>query len=264
MMKKLLVMLLCAMMTFSVVACGGDDSTSDAGQQVESNDEQQVENNDEQQVENNDEADVSGDYTDAQWALVEKYQQMLDDYNAMAEVARNTPALMEDSELVDVMNELAAEIDNVTDTISDPEVLTDDVIASVEEFIPQVYTVINRMNTLAELLPILTTAGVGADEEENTYWFACNDDVTVAAMLILSADMSEYVSCVGDVVDNGDGTLTITEENYTMTFAVEEVEDGLILTMQDGTQVAMIPATPLEVVDMMISIEEGVTNVNEG
>ena len=257
MMKKLLAVLLCAMMTFSLVACGGDDTTSDAGQQVESNDEQQVENDDA--------GEVSGDYTDAQATLANEYQQMLDDYNAAVDLMNETPAILEDQELVDIMNELSAELDKITDIVNDPAMLTDDVIASIEEFIPQVYTVINRINTLGELLPILTIAGVGADEEENTYWFACNDDVTVAAMIILSADMSEYVYCVGEVVDNGDGTLTINdEEGYTMTFAVEEVSDGLILTMQDGTQVGMVASTPYEVVDIMISIEEGVTNVNEG
>lgn len=259
MMKKFLVLLLSAMMVFSLVACGGDDTTGGDDQQVENNvDENNVD-------ESNDDADVSGDYTAEQTACIEAWQDMLDDYNAAMDLANTVPEIQADTELVAEVNDLTAEIDNLTDLLADPANVTDDVIANVEDVvIPSVYTFVNRLNSLSELLPILTIAGVGADEEENTYWFACNEDVSFAAMIILSADATEYVYCVGDVVDNGDGTCTINdEEGYTMTMAVETVEDGLILTLQDGTEVGMVAAEPKLVVDTILGIEESVQNVNQ-
>ena len=190
---------------------------------------------------------------------------MLDDYNAAIDLANETPEILEDSELVDEINELSAEMDNLTELLGDPANITDDVIANVEDVvIPSVYAFVDRINTLAELLSVLSIAGIGADVDENTYWFACNEDVSFGAMIILSADETEYVYCVGEMVDNGDGTITINdEEGYTLTMAVEAVEDGLILTLQDGTEVGMLAAEPKEVIDTILGIEESVQNINQ-
>lgn len=251
MMKKILVLLLSAMIAFSLVACGGDDATG--------GDDQQVENN------TNDDATGSGDYTEEQTACIDAWQDMLDDYNAAIDLANETPEILEDSELVDEINELSAEMDNLTELLGDPANITDDVIANVEDVvIPSVYAFVDRINTLAELLSVLSIAGIGADVDENTYWFACNEDVSFGAMIILSADETEYVYCVGEMVDNGDGTITINdEEGYTLTMAVEAVEDGLILTLQDGTEVGMLAAEPKEVIDTILGIEESVQNINQ-
>lgn len=251
MMKKLLVLLLSAMMAMSLIACGGDTTTDDGA---------------DKQVENNvvDDADASGDYTDEQLACIEVYKQMLADYHAAIELANETPALTADEELVNAINEVSATIDEITTIMENPANITDEFIDGVDAMIPQVYTLINKINAMGELLPILTVAGVGVDEENNTYWFACDEEITVAAMVILSADQTQNVACVGEIVDNGDGTCTIyDEEGYTMTMAIEEVEGGLALTMQDGTLVGMVAAEPLDVVDAILAIEEGTENVNE-
>lgn len=194
---------------------------------------------------------------------IEAYEQMINDYNAAIDLANEVPELLEDEELVNAMNELTAGIDTITELMADPANMTDEFLANLETSMELTYVTINRVNSLAELLPILTIAGAGADEAENTYWFACSEDETVGVMVILSADQTQNVYCAGSMVINEDGTYTIYDEDgYTMTMAVEVVEDGLLLTMQDGTQVGMFAAAPKDVIDIMLAIEEGTENVN--
>lgn len=249
MMKKLLVLLLSATMALSMVACGGDDTTADV---------------DQQQVEDDANADVSGDYTEEQQELIAQYEQMIEDYNAAIELLNATPELVEDTEFVDMINETTESIDIITEVVSDPENLTDEFMAELYTLIDNAYVIINRIDAYAQLLPILTLAGVGADADENTYWFACSEDETVGAMVILSADQTQNVYCIGEMVVDADGIYTINdEEGYTMSMAVEVVDDGLILTMQDGTEVGMVGAQPRDVVEAILSIQENTENVNE-
>ena len=268
MMKKLLVLLLSAMMVFSLVACGGDDTTDGDDQQIENN----VDENNDADADNDDadadkdDADASSDYTDEQLACIEEYEQMLADYNAAIEVAKETPELAEDTEFVDFMNEVSASIDTITDAIT-PETLDDELMGQIDVVIENAYIIINRIDVYSELLPILTVAGVGVDDEENTYWFACDEEETVGAMIILSADETEYVYCVGDMSVDENGVYTIVdEEGYMMSMLVEAVEGGLLLTVEDGEggiEVGMAAAAPRDVIEMMLTIEETTENVNQ-
>ena len=194
---------------------------------------------------------------------VEAYEQMLNDYNAAIDFANEVPEILEDQELVDKMNELSAAIEENTELMGDPANLTDEFLAKLEVAMTQTYTTINRLNALGELLPILTIAGVGADEEGNTYYFAFNEEETVGAMVILSADQTQNVACSGAMTVAEDGTYTISNDEYEMSMLIEVVEDGLILTMQDGTEVGMVGAEPRAVVDAMLAVQEVTENVIE-
>ena len=256
--KRLLAILMATAMSMSLIACGGgEEEVATKGAAVE---EEAVE---EEAVEEEAEVEVSGDYTEDQLAYLEAYQQMLDDYNATVDMVNEVPQLTEDQEIVDMMNELTAVIEENTELMQDPANLTDDFLANLEVAMTKTYATINRLNALGELLPILTIAGVGADEEGNTYYFAFNEEETVGAMVILSADQAQNVACSGTMTVSEDGTYTISNEEYEMSMLVEVVEDGLILTMQDGTEVGMVGAEPREVVDAMLSIEEATENINE-
>ena len=255
--KKLLALLLATTMSLSLIACGGgkeETATEEAAVEEEAV---------EEAVEEETTVELSGDYTEEQAACVAEYEQMLADYNAMIDLARETPEIMADDELTGVLNELSASIDEITEMMADPANITDEFIAGLDPVMVSVYSTINRINNMAELLPILTIAGVGVDEEENTYWFAFNEEETVGAMVILSADQTQNLACSGAMTVAEDGTYTISNEEYEMSMLVEAVEDGLVLTMQDGTEVGMVGAEPKEVIDMMLAIEEGTENVNE-
>ena len=243
--KKLLALLLATAMSMSLIACGGGEETAPEVSATEDTAEEPV-----------------GDYTEEQLACLEEFQQMLDDYNAVIDLANQVPQITEDEELVNVMNELTAEIDSTTELLEDPANMTEEFMASLSTAMEQTYTTINRLNSLAELLPILTIAGVGVDEEENTYLFAFNEEETVGAMVILSADQTQNVYCAGDMVVSEDGTYTISDGTYEMSMLVEVIEEGLAITMQDGTVVGMVGAEPKQVVDAMLSIEEATENVN--
>lgn len=257
--KRLLAILMAAAMSMSLIACGGGEeeaATKEVAVEEETVEEDAV-------VEEEVVEEATGGYTEEQMAYIEAYNQMLDDYNTVIDMANEVPQLLENQELVDVMNELAAGIEDMTELMSDPANLTDEFLAGVDVAMDQTYVTLNRLQALAELLPILTIAGVGADEEENTYYFAFNEEETVGAMVILSADQTQNVYCAGDMVVSEDGTYTISDGEYEMSMLVEVVEDGLAITMQDGTVVGMVGVEPMAVVDAMLSIQEATENVNE-
>ena len=260
--KRLLAILMATAMSMSLIACGGGEEeavTKDAATE-ETVEDAEVE---EEVVEDSEAEEVAGDYTEDQLAYIEEYEQMLDDYNTVIDAANEVPELLENQELVDVMNQLAAGIEETTALMEDPANMTDEFLAKLDVAMEQTYVTLNRLQTLSELLPILTIAGVGADEEENTYYFAMNEEQTVGAMVILSADQTQNAYCAGDMVVSEDGTYTISDGEYEMSMLVEVVDDALALTLQDGTVVGMVGAEPMEVVDAMLSIQEATENVNE-
>ena len=254
--KRLLAILMATAMSMSLIACGGGEE--EAVTKEVATEEAEVE-----EVAEEEATEVVGDYTEEQVAFLEEYQQMLDDYNAVIEYANEVPELLADEELVEVMNSLATEIDSTTALLEDPANLTDDFIAGMQTAMEQTYVTLSRIQNLADLLPILTIAGYGEDEEGNSYYFAMNEDETVGAMVILSADQTQNVYCSGEMTVYEDGTYVISNGEYEMSMVVEVIEEGLAITMQDGTIVGMVAAEPREVVDAMLAIEESTENVNE-
>lgn len=255
--KKLLALLLAAAMSMTLIACGGGEEeavTKDAAAVEETVESEPAED----EVE-----EVTGDYTEEQVAFLEEFQVMMDDYNAVVDAANAVPELTANEQLVTMLNSLAAEIDSTAELMADPANLTDEFMAGTRTAMEQTYATMNRINGMVELLPILTMAGVGADEEGNSYLLGFNDDQTVGAMVILSADKTQNVWCAGDMTVTEDGTYTISNGEVEMTMLVEVVEEGLVITMQDGTVVAMVGADPVEVVDAMLAVQEATENVNE-
>lgn len=257
--KRLLAILMATAMSMSLIACGGGEEENVTKEVA--TEEAEVEEEAEEVVE--EDTEVTGDYTEDQLAYIEAYEQMLNDYNTVIDAANEVPAIVENQELVDVMNQLAAGIEETTELMADPANMTDEFLSKLDVAMEQTYITLNRLQTLSELLPILTIAGVGADEEGNTYYFAFNEEETVGAMVILSADQAQNAYCAGDMVVSEDGTYTISDGEYEMSMLVEVVEDGLALTLQDGTVVGMVGAEPMAVVDAMLSIQEATENVNE-
>lgn len=260
--KRLLAILMATAMSMSLIACGGGEEEA-ATKEVEVEEESVAEEEVTEEVEEEAVEETAGDYTEEQLAYIETYEQMLADYNTVIDAANEVPELLENQELVDVMNQLAAGIEENTELMGDPANLTDEFLANLEVAMDQTYVTLNRIHALTELLPILTIAGVGADEEGNTYYFAFNEEETAGAMVILSADQTQNAYCAGDMVVGEDGTYTISDGEYEMSMLVEVVEDGLALTLQDGTVVGMVGAEPMAVVDAMLAIQEATENVNE-
>ena len=231
MMKKLLVLLLSAMMVFSLVACGDEDTT--------------------------------GGYTKEQQEYVDAYNKMLKDYQAAIDIANDTPALVNDKELTDSINEVTDDINTIAEAMEDPETFTDELMNQLDDVIDAAYVIANRIETYAELLPVFTIAGVGTDEDENTYWYACNEDETVGAMVIMTADQKQNVYCIGEMkVDKNDIYTIKDEEGNTMTMKMEVEGDIVYITMQNGAKVTMMGAKPSDVIEMMLTIDETTENIN--
>ncbi len=101
-------------------------------------------------------------------------------------------------------------------------------------------------------------AGAGDDGSE-LYW-ALSEDASSGILVIVSADGSENMVFVGDVTDNGDGTVTITDNDSGSNFTVgveasqdDEGKDCVILTISDSVA-ALYPVPGDKVIDAMMSM----------
>ena len=116
--------------------------------------------------------------------------------------------------------------------------------------------------TLDDLKAALTTGYVGATENGDTLYWATTSDVTGGIFVMQPADGSASVGYVGAIVDNGDGSLTITDSTSgaSGTVFVEQTTDNdgnpaIQLTDTDGTVAIMLPTNASDVIDAMASIQ---------
>ena len=130
-------------------------------------------------------------------------------------------------------------------------------------FIDEVNALVDGEEVVEDLASVLTIAWAGADEDENTYYFVCDEEVTYGLLVVLSADMTQNLNCVGEIVENEDGTITIVDETgYTATLATEEVDGGLIVTIDNELEVAMVSYDAEEILDLVYQIDTQTENVN--
>ena len=132
------------------------------------------------------------------------------------------------------------------------------------KFIDEVNALVDNESAAANLASVFTIAWAGADEAENTYYLLCDSEVTFGALLIVSTDVTKNVNCVGPITGNEDGSITIVDEtdNYTATIVTEEVEGGLIMTIDNELEVGMVSYNVGEIIDLVIQLESITENVN--
>mgnify|MGYP003304570240 CR=1 FL=1 len=262
--KKLLALLLATTMSMALIACGG--SKEEAATKEVAVEEEAVEAEEEAAEE------VAGDYTEEQSAFVDEFNTMVDDYNVVIDAINATPELAENQELADMMNEVTACIDEAAEIISDPANLTAEIMDSYRIAFGETYKIIEQVSALVDetgataetseekeaLKALFTSALAGADEAENTYWFLFNDDLTLGACVILSADYTQSVNVLGTVSADGDAMVITNEEtgDFVKFTVTEEGEDYLVVAFEEGNEVTIINADLDEVIDTVLAIDE--------
>lgn len=104
----------------------------------------------------------------------------------------------------------------------------------------------------------LTEGYMGMSSANEAVCIGFNEDWSLSVFVAMSED-AEYASFVGPAVDNGDGTVTITDEEneLALTFGVTELENGnLELDMGDLGTAEVEPCNVDEVVAAMQKIDE--------
>lgn len=124
-MKKLLVLMMSLVMAANLVACGGSPKTE-------------------------------ATFTAEQQALAQEYLEMCTKYDEAVDKVNETPALLENTELIDTMNDLADAIIEADEHFANPENLTDEVMAALKTAFAQTYAFIDEVNKL-------TDTGAGSD-----------------------------------------------------------------------------------------------------
>ncbi len=261
--KKLLALLLVAAMSMSLIACGGSEEV--ATEEV-TTEEAVVETE-----------ETAGDLTEEQAAFVEEFNTMVEEYNAAIDLAGTIPEITEDEEVVAVLNDATAAIDEAAEIISDPANLTAEVMESYRIAFADTYALIEEINALAgtgsseemsgeeALRSLFTTALVGADEAQNTYWFLFDDELTIGACVILSADYTQSVNVLGTVSADGDAMVITDDETgtYVKFTVTEEGEDYLVVQFEEGNEVTIINDSLDEVIEMVIAIDETTEIIDE-
>ena len=273
--KRVLAILMAAVISMSLIACGGKDDASTSGNDAAV----------EKDVNANEESDaadsVTGEFSEEQAALAQEYLELCEAFDAAADLVNNTPAILEQEEVVNTMNEVADALISLDECFGDPELLTEEVMVQVEDAIEKGYAFIDEVNlyveaesgaastetaewTVEEMASVLTIAWAGADEEENTYYFVCDEEVTFGMLVVLTADMTQNVNCVGEITENKDGSITINDETgYTSKIATTQVDGGLIATINDELEVAMVSYDAAEILELIFEIDTQTENINE-
>ncbi len=106
----------------------------------------------------------------------------------------------------------------------------------------------------------LTSFYMGITDDENTYaYVALNDDNSFGGVMFYDVSSNESGSWVGECTDNGDGTLTVSDESNgtTLTFSVEMVDDAYLLDMGDIGQALVGECSKDEFVAAAEAIDAG-------
>ena len=115
----------------------------------------------------------------------------------------------------------------------------------------------------ANLADYLTEAYQGAmDSSDEIICLAFNEDASLSILTV--SGETESVSFVGEGVDNGDGSMTIADEEngMTITFSIALVADSTItIDMGDLGTATLIACDPSEVVNTLELIAENTTAV---
>lgn len=258
--KKLLTLLMTATMSMALMACGGSEqATTEEVATEEAVAEESAE-------------EVPGDYTEEQAAFVDEFNTMVDEYNVAVDAINANEELSSNQELVDMMNEVTVAIDEAAEIISDPANLTAEVMESYRTAFANTYELIDSVNAYLEgdasdemseekaaLKEVFTSALVGSDDEENTYWFLFDDELTFGAFVILSTDQTQSVNVVGEITSREDGALVITDEttsSYIAFTTVEQTDEYLKVAVEEGNEVTLINYDLDEAIDVVVAIDE--------
>ncbi len=104
---------------------------------------------------------------------------------------------------------------------------------------------------------------LGLSDAGEAIVLALNADMTMAGMIFGDPESGNAVSFFGEMTDNGDGTITITDEvnGLSMTFGVEQVSDTVMaLDMGEELGAAQIEAVPLDV--LLETLQAAIENFN--
>ena len=258
--KKLLAILMATAMSMALIACGGSEEAATTEETAV------------------DEAteEVAGDYTEEQAAFVEEFNTMVADYNAAIDATNENEEILNDQEVVDTINTVTASIDEATEIIADPANLTAEVMEGYRAAFAETYTLIDSIYAVvndgasaemsegeAALRELFTVALAGADEAENTYWFLFNDELTVGACVILSADYTQSVNALGTVSADGDA-MVITEEETGRFVKFTVIEEGtdeegdpyMVVSFEEGNEVTVYNDSLDEVIEVVLGIDE--------
>lgn len=144
-----------------------------------------------------------------------------------------------------------------TKTADDNTVGNDSVPASTTEPTDTDYDPDNLRSLFVEAYMGLTEDGAGV-------YYAGSADGSIALLMFLDADAMEHYVFVGPIVDNGGGSVTITDEEdgLTLTFSVTSFADGIVIDMGDELGIATLGDADVdEVIDAMLEIENLTTAV---
>lgn len=155
-MKKLLVLIIALAMTLSLVACGGGDkpassaAPSSAAPSSAAPSSAAASSAAASSAAPKSSSQAEVDFTPEQQALAQEYLEMCEKYDEAVDKVNSTPVLLENTELVDTMNELADAIIEADEYFANPKDLTAEVMANLKEAIKQTHVFIEEVNKAAD------------------------------------------------------------------------------------------------------------------
>lgn len=212
-MKKLLAMMLALTLALGLTACGGNKAPAETPVTTET------------PVEETAEETTEGEYTEEQVALAQEYSDMMDAYNAVVELGNESPAFLENQELVDLMNELAAQIDEIDGLFADPANLTPETMEQIREYIAM-------GNDFIASVEVAIGEADAAMAEEITVPVQIQNatGVDIYALALSPANSDDWgENLISEVIADGEtvaGNITFTADTLVWDILIEDSEGG--------------------------------------
>ncbi len=280
--KKLLALLLSMTLAGVMLAgCGDDDEKAEVAEQPAVEEETKEEPAEEPAAEaETEEEEVAEEETEAEAGftfkdLQDNYAAMVEAYNAVVDLYQND-AIAQDNDVEDLLGQAKDVIEQMGD-------LTEDQFEGEADMLEMNDAILDILDGLDKTIDLMTEADTSADASEvtdedlkaaypvgyagagddgSTILWALSEDTEQGILVIIAEDESDAISIVGDVINNGDGTITLTDEQSggEVVLGIQEDTDDegdpcIIITTEDS--VGVLYEVPGEkVIDALLSYSE--------
>lgn len=272
--KKLLALVLSiAMASTLLVGCGDDEEEAVVETEVEEVEEETAAEEEAADVEEAAPEEAGFTFEDLQ----DNYATMVEAYNSVEELYMNEGIAQDDT-----VEELLTQCKDVMDQMGE---LTRDDFETEEDLLTMndsIVTLLDSLNGIIDLMSEADTSGAeatadaddteavlkaafpvgyaGAADDGSKILWALSEDTTRGIFVVINADESDAVAMVGDVVNNGDETITLTDDESGAAVVLgvsEDVDDEgttvLMLETEDGGLSALYEVPGENVIDALLS-----------
>jgi len=246
-MKKLFLLMLAMVMSFTLVACGANNDENNAAVQAKMDETTTLG----QEINSwyKDNGYLEGDSAAEYQTAVDTLTTQMDDLKAAHQEILDAGGYS-DEDAATMAQTLDTTIKGFKEVKEDLKAIEKEPVAGEEG---------SKGYNMTDLEDQITEAYMGVTDAEEGFYYAGNADGTLTVILVADPKTAETASFVGKCEDAGDNQLTVTDEmtGNTLTFGISKQDDGtILLDLGDLGQATIASCEPSVVLEAMQVIND--------